>query len=180
TYPIELVGFEVKKEDNSVQVIWSTATEINNDYFTIERAAGNQDFKAIGTVQGAGNSNQTLNYSYTDNDAPNGEQLYYRIKQTDYDGSYSYSWIQNVNIENNVTVNVYPNPVQRGQNIMIQSSEDNLLLNLYDAQGNKVRSSNLNHNQNKIETSDLNPGLYFIRLQNSYDETTVTRKLIIQ
>ncbi len=82
-------------------LIWSTASETNNDYFTIERTKDGIVYDAVGTVDSkapGGNSTQTLTYSFTDNSFPKEESannavFYYRLKQTDFDGNYTYSFI---------------------------------------------------------------------------------------
>ena len=87
TLPVELVDFSVSyvEEASGVLVQWVTATEINNDFFTIERSSNGTDFEPIGTVSGAGNTAELLNYSFTDYPDFYGF-VYYRLKQTDFDG----------------------------------------------------------------------------------------------
>ena len=85
TSTTELVVFlPMKKKENYVDVNWITATEINNNYFTLERSATGINFEPIGYVQGAGNSTSTINYVFKDRDPLNGIG-YYRLKQTDFD-----------------------------------------------------------------------------------------------
>ena len=95
--PIELIFFKAKASNNSVDLNWQTASEVNNDYFTLERSRNGSDFTSIGTVQGAGNSTHALNYSSTDYSPPKGI-AYYRLRQTDYDGKTTTSEVQKVNL----------------------------------------------------------------------------------
>ena len=88
--PIELLSFEAICNNNSVNLLWSTASEKNNDYFTIERSSDGITFQTVLTVKGAGNSNQVINYSAID-EKPIDGIAYYRLKQTDYDGKFEYS-----------------------------------------------------------------------------------------
>lgn len=84
--PIELTYFSAKKAGNKlVKLDWSTATEINNNYFTIERSTENNRFYSLATIRGAGNSTQNLMYTFYD-EKPLGGWNYYRLRQTDYDG----------------------------------------------------------------------------------------------
>ena len=83
--PVELVSFTSQCNESNVSLAWSTATETNNNYFTIERSDDGVAFRAIGTVQGGGNSSQMLSYSFVDNE-PTAGTTYYRLKQTDYNG----------------------------------------------------------------------------------------------
>ena len=85
---IELLFFNAKLENNTyVDLTWSTASEINNDYFTIERSQNGVYFQEFDIVEGAGNSTHKINYSLIDRDPFDGIS-YYRLKQTDYDGKF--------------------------------------------------------------------------------------------
>lgn len=95
--PIELVFFKAKASNNAVELNWKTASEVNNDYFTLERSRDGIEFSSIGTVQGAGNSTHALNYSSNDYSPLKGI-AYYRLRQTDYDGKTTTSDIQKVNL----------------------------------------------------------------------------------
>ncbi|MBK9047972.1 MAG: hypothetical protein IPL74_15250 [Bacteroidetes bacterium] len=91
--PIELLSFNAKPVDNKdVRCDWVTASEIDNDYFTIERSKNGIDFETAGITDGAGNSNYQLSYAFTDTEPYRGLS-YYRLKQTDFDGRSSYSEI---------------------------------------------------------------------------------------
>lgn len=88
--PIELVEFSARRIRDGVKLAWKTASETNNDYFTIERKAAGEAWEPIAKVDGAGDSNSALHYGITDED-PLKERGYYRLKQTDFNGEYSYS-----------------------------------------------------------------------------------------
>lgn len=88
--PIKLLSFEAEEKVKSVLLSWSTATEVNNDYFTLERSLNGTEWECIGTVHGAGNSTVTLNYTYEDINPVYGLS-YYRLRQTDFDGMTSTS-----------------------------------------------------------------------------------------
>jgi hypothetical protein len=87
--PIELLSFLALPNDQSIEIRWTTATEINNDFFTIERSLDARDWEILGTLNGAGTTSQVQKYSYTDN-FPHEGIAYYRLKQTDFDGSFEY------------------------------------------------------------------------------------------
>ncbi|MFP4288832.1 MAG: hypothetical protein ACLFQS_06215 [Bacteroidales bacterium] len=87
--PIELLYFKAKAVSGQVYLEWGTATEINNDYFTIERSMDGINWEVITFETGAGNSNHTRHYSFTDQFPVDGIS-YYRLKQTDYDGKFEY------------------------------------------------------------------------------------------
>jgi len=141
--PINLVKFEgVLKADKKVMLFWSTASETNNDYFTIERSTDCIVFDQITTVKGAGNSNSYLTYNYLDDvSGVESNFVYYRLKQTDYDGKFSYSEPIIIKLENEVNngfqlLSYYPNPFVNYVNINFEVSTDcNLRLDLYNSQG---------------------------------------------
>ena len=95
TLPITLSYFKVTEEQGRVIVSWETDMEENNDYFSVERSADGKTFEQAATVAGAGSSTSKLVYSYTDSKALPGTS-YYRLKQTDYDGKFTYSRIESV------------------------------------------------------------------------------------
>lgn len=113
--PIELTSFSaVLLDDHTILLNWGTATEIDNDFFTIERSTDGVNFKVLTTVAGAGNSNNIIYYKEIDVN-PLAGISYYRLKQTDYDGQYEYFNI--IAIENGKAeqilleiTSVYPNP----------------------------------------------------------------------
>ena len=110
--PIELLSFTGRNEGNVNILEWATATEVNNDYFTIERSKNGKRFEQIGTMNGAGNSSEPLSYSFIDKNPYEGT-TYYRLKQTDYDGNYEYFDIIAIEMRTpnafDIT-NIFPNP----------------------------------------------------------------------
>lgn len=88
--PVELLSFKAIPEDNGVVLLWETATETNNDYFSVERSFNGNEWATIGTVKGSGNSNERLSYSFLDTN-PFGGTSYYRIRQNDYNQKFSFS-----------------------------------------------------------------------------------------
>jgi len=109
--PIELLSFTGYCNNNNIALNWATASESNNDYFTIERSEDGNNWQAIGTVKSAGNSSMAQQYSFNA-DETNTEVSYFRLKQTDFNGKFNYSQIIKVNNcnKNSSGVNIYPNP----------------------------------------------------------------------
>jgi hypothetical protein len=105
--PIELLFFDAKKEsDNSVLLDWATASEINNDYFAVERSNNGHNFSQLSIIDGAGNSTQRNDYSYTDF-VPYAEGNYYQLAQHDYDGKINKSEIRFVSMKQNPVIYVF-------------------------------------------------------------------------
>jgi len=87
--PISLIKFDVKQKNELIELQWSTATEINNNYFTLERSIDGNNWEILAYVEGAGDSNYQIDYDYTD-EYPYHGISYYRLKQTDFDGKFEY------------------------------------------------------------------------------------------
>jgi hypothetical protein len=109
--PIELVSFSGKNEGIKNKLEWITSSELNNDYFSLEHSDDGSVFESFQTVDGAGNSSVRINYNAYDY-APYNGTTYYRLKQTDFNGNYSYSSV--ISVENKMdqiaVTNVHPNP----------------------------------------------------------------------
>ncbi len=108
--PIELISFKAILKNQIVDLKWQTATEINNDYFTVEKSKDGFVWITVAEQPGAGNSNTFLNYNDVDLNPFIGVS-YYRLKQTDYNGDYAYSNAISIN-NSEESINIYPNPVK--------------------------------------------------------------------
>ncbi|MCO6500207.1 MAG: T9SS type A sorting domain-containing protein [Vicingus serpentipes] len=115
--PVTLIQFEANVNEDRVELKWVTATEINSDYFVIERSKDGKDWKELLTTSAAGNSHQTITYFEVDYNPHKGTS-YYRLKQVDFDGSYEYFSIVPVKFLKNSRekgINVFPNPFVKGK-----------------------------------------------------------------
>ncbi|MCP4458343.1 MAG: T9SS type A sorting domain-containing protein [Cytophagales bacterium] len=110
--PVKLVDFSAQQNNDEVELAWSTATELNNDFFSVERSQNGRDFIVIGALAGGGTTNKISNYSFLD-PTPLSGTSYYRLKQTDYDGQYEYFDAKSITFDHAFGENfsVYPNPV---------------------------------------------------------------------
>jgi len=173
--PIELLYFKAELHEEHVLLQWSTASEVNNDFFTIEKSANGRDFDWIGEVSGAGNSNATLNYSFVDENPFSGIK-YYCLKQTDYDGNYrSYGPV--VVTESIEKICVYPS-ASRGT-FLISGIAKGTEITVFSIQGNKVChliTPEPDQNITVVDLSGLSPGLYFISFQT--DNGLLTKRII--
>ena len=114
--PIALLSFNAIPNGEIVDVNWETVTEINNNYFTVERSEDGQTFTELTTVPSKGNhgnSTSPLAYQVKDTEPINGIS-YYRLKQTDYNGNYKYFNIVDVSFEGSTNIKIYPNPTDGG------------------------------------------------------------------
>jgi hypothetical protein len=166
--PIELISFTAQPiADGDVQLAWQTASETNNDYFTIEKSRDAEDWRIVNTVAAAGNSTQPLSYTNIDEN-PYAGISYYRLKQTDFDGQYSYSAVRLVNIDDlkSSPINVYPNPTNA--QITIEGSKAEIAnLRIYDLQGQDVGSRikivESSDFSLTLDISTLRNGMYLIK-----------------
>ena len=149
---------------------WETATEIDNDFFTIERSANGVDYTIVAIVNGAGNSNSTLNYEKLDITAPAGTSLY-RLKQTDFDGRFTYSDVISLtrSASSEGIIAISPVPTFDNLNVSIVSAEPRVVtLNIFDIAGKLVMSSTHNvvaeTNQVTLNVQQLSVGTYFINV----------------
>jgi hypothetical protein len=111
--PITLIEFSVVLAESGAYATWLTASEHENDFFTLERSANGIAFIALADIQGAGTTNVAHRYAYLDN-APLPGMSYYRLKQTDFDGTATYSKVVRFNAHTWGELNVYPNPTNEG------------------------------------------------------------------
>jgi len=143
--PIKLLSFEANANGNKVDLKWITTSEINNDYFTVEKSNDAKTWSEVVVINGAGNSNQNIEYYETDYEPLNGIS-YYRLKQTDFDGKYSYSNIVPVKYESNIVdgnIGLFPSPVNVGGTVNIQFNDiftNKILVVLRDIQGREFYS----------------------------------------
>jgi len=159
--PVELVSFTASVIDNKeVLCKWITASEINNDYFTVERSKNGNEFEEVGKVDGAGNSTAVLNYSLTDYKPYTGIS-YYRLKQTDFNGDYFYSQVVAVTIfENASDILIYPNPSNGIFNIIKNNMDIPVELFMYDMEGRLVWKNHLLDLSMQIDIQNFGKGIY--------------------
>lgn len=188
--PVEWFSFTAKLiEEKKVKLNWATAAEMNNDYFSVEKSMDGKSFETIGTVQGAGNSSTIKNYSFTDYplEALNPESetfIYYRIKQTDYDGNFDYSSITSVFIApvGFYISELFPNPADNMTNVFVSSSDETSLSVIqYNSMGQKISSSvfllTKGSNQVSLNVSNFIQGIYTLSF--STEKQILFRKITI-
>jgi hypothetical protein len=164
--PITLLDFNVKKlNDRQAKITWSTLSETNNDFFTLERSKDGQDWKDVYIKNGAGNSTQLIEYSFID-DITNSGVYYYRLKQTDYDLNFTYSGIKSVNM-NSDKWSVSPNPAT-DKLIISGPISDKLTPEIWNISGQKVIDKYSIESSSEyeiiVDISQLSAGSYSIQI----------------
>ncbi len=186
--PVNLTRFEGRwnKVADVNELSWETASEINSDYFDVERSFKGSEFKSVGKIAAAGNSNRITLYDFNDNDIKVNGVYSYRLRQVDFDGTETYSNIVDVLVERigKSGALVYPNPAVGLVNIDLEANEGSKVIgNIYDNIGKLVMSGFINEvtevqiQTYTVDVSRLNPGVYTIML--NLDGIISSYKLII-
>jgi len=173
--PIELLNFNATPINNrTVQLDWITNTEINNDYFTIEKSRDGINWFELIDVPGAGNSIETISYQDFDY-SPFSGTSYYRLKQTDFDGAFTYSNVRVVNFNALSSFLVYPNPTN-GKVSIKATKEELKTIHIFNVVGeeilNQTQVDYISETEIDIDFSELATGVYYIKT-NSYTEMLV-------
>jgi hypothetical protein len=180
--PISLLDFTGSCNENNVELKWQTASEINNDFFTLLKSTDGFNYEIIGTVDGANNSSSILSYSFTDTKNITGEYAYYKLRQTDNDGTqneFGPVLVKACLEVSNFSVHVIPD-TQEDISIIIENSKaDKYLISLFNLEGkplkNMTQSLGAGVNIVPLHTGTLSSALYIVRVQSS--DNTVTKKI---
>jgi hypothetical protein len=165
--PAELISFTALSSGTKNILYWTTASETNNDFFSVEKSTDGSNFKSIGIVQGNGNTTQEKHYSFTDINSLPGTS-YYRLKQADFNGKISYSKVISINSSNQLsTVEIFPQPAHDLINLQ-GACTDKAAITISDCTG-KILFTNTC--QSKIDISKFSPGAYFLKIQDGYAST---------
>ncbi len=183
--PIELIVFDAKLDGKTVRLTWSTAAEINNEYFSLERSEDGKNFEEIGQVRGSGNTTTRRDYSFVD-DAPLSGESYYRLKQTDYDGKYEIFDPKHVVIKQTILdeskITVWPNPFEDHFDLDIESDQRGVLsVSLLGMDGRTIRSETIimtatGTRWSFTDGNNLLTGTYILRLQ--VNDEVLSKKLV--
>lgn len=160
--PIELLAFTARPDEDKVLLEWTTATETDNAYFTVERSQDGRHFEAIAQVPGAGNSTTPLAYALTDENPLRG-QSYYRLRQTDYNGDASFSNLESVFMNPTASgdIHYFPNPVSGMLQIYTTKGAQLRLLN---ALGQQVATAvEAGEGYWQLDTTHLPHGMYVLQ-----------------
>ena len=177
--PVAFTTFTVVEEEKDQALLtWTTATETNNQGFVIERSVAGQPFEAVGYVAGAGNSNEVLDYSFTDQIASVGAgDICYRLRQEDYDGSISHSPVDCINrAGTQAPLIVYPNPSKNGTVTVSLGGKAMYELQVIRPDGVIIYDQLVKGQGVKI--ADLQPGVYFFKALQGSGDVSVQRVVI--
>lgn len=185
--PVELLHFQASIQHNHhVALSWSTASETNNDYFTIERSEDGENFYEIGRVTGNGTTNQVIDYIFTDK-FPFSSIEYYRLKQTDYDGKFEHFDIARVETgleSQQESLSVYPTIV-KDHRVTIKSNhpfqmQELIIYNLSGGKSINLKSQSIQENPltYQVNTGQLQTGVYVLEATTSLGKKSSYRLIV--
>lgn len=184
--PIRLVYFNAINESQKVRLEWETASEYNNDFFSVERSQDGQNFELLFTKKGSKDSKSTLLYNGYDMSPLNGVS-YYRLKQTDFDGKFAYSDLVSLNFDQGIEtkLNIYPNPIS-GNFIQLKYTSESKqivqlqIFNLYgELLDKEIFSVEKGINERIHPISFLTSGIYLLKIGNEtigYEILKITKE----
>lgn len=166
--PIELLSFDASVIQSEVLLQWATASELNNDYFTIQRSQSGENWEAIETIKGATDSQVRIDYQTTDT-RPHMGVSYYRLKQTDYDGTSTYSPIKRVQVDESYQLKAYPNPTTGKLTVTTGFDIEPQDIRLLNTIGQQVQIQVKQHgDEAEIEAIDPPPGIYILQVRKGF------------
>lgn len=180
--PVRLRSFEAIKINSGVQLNWWTASEQNNKGFDIERSADGSRWTKIGFVNGTsedGNRNVNAGYTFIDHNAATGKN-FYRLKQLDRNGGFTYSAVAIVTLTKEYHVSVYPNPVS--DELIIDGLEHSAVISIMNTLGQNLSSRAVQSNEHlvRLNVSNLSDGVYYIVVTYEDEKAMIRQKFIKQ
>ncbi|OIO99452.1 MAG: hypothetical protein AUJ98_11185 [Bacteroidetes bacterium CG2_30_33_31] len=179
--PIELVDFSANSNPNGIELNWTTATEINNNYFEIQRSIDGIEFTDVARVNGAGNSNIILNYNFLDNNVSNGI-VYYRLKQIDFNGKANLSKMIFVNADGNNSLDIIKVISENNQlDIYLNKANDqSSVISVYNSNGQLINESISNKKGSQVVRMNMSgnaSGIYFINVEDGINK--ISKKILL-
>lgn len=181
--PIELLSFNALQKDSYVDITWATATEKENDYFTVEKSSDGINFKSIEEIDGAGMSTDVMFYSTKDMN-PSYGLVYYRLKQTDFNGKSTYSKIISVDFRSvkDLDFEIVPNPAienEKSNIVLTLVPEKDILVTITDINGVVCFEDTKKVSDQKIEIpNNFSKGIYVVKIVSS--DNIQTKRMIIK
>lgn len=163
--PVTLVHFSARAKEGVVVISWATAQEVDNEAFMIERSVDGIRFEAVQRIAGKGNSYTRQDYTCTDGQLPQAERVYYRLKQVDIDGGFSYSGVVTVTLQSTGSgFAVYPNPIGSQFRVALPAGASEGTLHIFDARGVLLSTQKLT-GPALINSSRWSAGTYYLQLR---------------
>lgn len=179
--PVELGSFEASTKDQSVELSWTTLKEVNNDYFSVERSSDGIDFAEILQIPGVGNSQDAVSYTGIDAEPLSGLN-FYRLKQIDLDGNFSYSQVLAVSFEEQgqgIDLTFWPNPATDNISLQLKGNKDMTTeVMMLDMQGQLHKKVSISSEASVLFVGDLPAGMYLLYIRDGVK--VKTQRLLLQ
>jgi hypothetical protein len=166
--PVKLIFFKAEQRSTEVLLTWATASELNFEYFAIERADDQLVWEEIGRVNGNGTTKDRIDYSFIDLQPGIIGNIYYRLKAVDFDGHTEYFNVASLNLRTAKSWYVSPNPAVDGQIVLMRnfSDDESIIISLYSINGAQILSERVNMMTNRYELKNhVSPGMYILKLK---------------
>lgn len=182
TFPVEWNGFDVTYSGSSAKLTWSTALELNNDYFVIERSVSGNRFEHVGQVNAKGSDSDYIFYDESVNSV-NSSRVYYRVRQVDVNGASTTTDVVELILDGSIqVVGVYPNPSKDFINLMLDAPElDSITISINDASGRIVYNTvkRVEGQDNiQVDVRNLSNGIYIIRVHDGMNGATAKFQIV--
>lgn len=177
--PINLMFFNAKCENEKPVLNWSTSTETNNDYFTIEKSSDGINFKELVIVNGKGNNSSITNYKWSDRNSING-QAYYRLKQTDFDGTIKILETETAKCIEVRNISIYPNPTNKTLFIELGKNYEDVSVQVKNVLGQILQLKNYKSIDNIEFSLNGESGIYFVTISDNENKTIYHQKVVKQ
>ncbi|RME97865.1 MAG: T9SS C-terminal target domain-containing protein [Bacteroidetes bacterium] len=172
--PVSWLAIELTPRSTAHHLTFTTAAESGNDYFEIQRSLNSKSWIKLGIVRGAGTTDQQQTYTFVDEQPAFGTN-YYRVKQVDYDGSYSYSpVVHGVWNEKKALLQIYPNPVQ--DRVFVRGVSEGSIIRIFDLQGRLLHTQAWS--THGVSISNLLAGLYQLQISDATGVTHTSHLLV--
>ena len=183
--PVELLDFQVQRDNETVLIYWVTAREKDNGQFVVEHSTDGKNYEELSVVKGAGTTALLQQYSIKDTN-PNKGMNYYRLKQVDIDGKFEYSFIRSIKFGDHYSILLAPNPVLEGSAMALNVQSENeseLTMSIFNTLGQLMLQKQISavkgDNQLYLELSSLPKGIYALQCQSGTD-LIETQQIIIK
>lgn len=175
--PVDLIRFDAYPQDGRVELAWTTASELNNNYFQIEHSRNGIDFQAIGKMKGNGTTSETVAYQFLHRNPVAGTN-YYRLKQMDFDGAFEYSNIISAQLQHrNGGIQIYPNPTTNRVVVTIADRPEILKFTFSNLLGQNIDLHPTRTDTGlELDLSSLATGIYILQME--IHGKTVTKRIV--
>ncbi len=185
--PVELVSFSGTMTNGNANLAWKTLTETNNHFFTIERSQDGKNFRPVGEIPGSGTTKEAVSYRFVDY-LPPSAVLYYRLKQTDYDGTQSYSdAIRLDNAGGGTQLIAVPNPVDSDESLVLRIQHHEMVdmrlawIRVFDVMGKEVPIiGEVDEQELRFRFAEQRPGIYLITAASPQLGVPLTTRVLVR